>query len=395
MSAPPPTAPAPKTVPEALARAEAVAICCAANAAAVDFEGAFPTDEFRWLAEAGLLGVALGQELGGLGLGVSPGTTADLLRLLTHIGRGSLPVGRLYEGHVNALLLMQMFGTPEQQRGWAGDVREHGRLFSVWNTEAEDGLRVIPLDSGHFRLEGAKTFASGAGHVARPLVTGALPDGGWQMCIVPTERVRPAVSDPSFWQPLGMRATASVRLDFTGIEVEREDLLGAPGDYYRQPVFSGGGVRFCAVQIGGAQAILEATRACLRGMGRTDDPYQRARVGQMATLAEAGRLWLRGAGECCDRPGGDAAQVVEYAHMTRAAVEEICLEVMRLAERSVGARGLLRPFPFERLHRDLTLYLRQAGADAALAHVGRHVLESEDPIHDLWPLAGRRLPRRS
>ncbi len=375
---------APVSTAEAMNRAQQVAECCAAHAAEIDHEGAFPSEEFRWIADAGLLGVCLGAELGGPGLGVAPGTTPDLLRLLTHVGRGSLPVGRLFEGHVNALLLMQTFGTPDQQRGWAADAREHRRLFSVWNTEAEDGLRLVPLDGGRYRLEGAKTFASGAEHVARPLVTAALPDGGWQMCIIPTERVGAATSDPSFWQPLGMRATASVHLDFTGIELSPGDFLGAPGDYYRQPAFGGGVARVCAVQVGGAQAVLEATRAYLRQTGRTSDPYQQARVGQMAALVESGRLWLGGAGEQQDRAESDAEAVVAYANLTRTSVETICLDVMRLAERSVGARGLLRPHPLERLHRDLTLYLRQAAADATLAQAGRHVLESASPIHDLW-----------
>ena len=372
----------PTTIADALARASHVAECCAAHAAAIDYDGAFPTDEFRWLYEEGLLAAALRPELGGVGLGVLPGTTPDLLKLLRHIGRGNLAVGRLFEGHVNALLLFQTFGTPAQQAAWAADVHA-GRQFSVWNTEAADGVHLAALPSGKYRLQGAKTFASGAEHVARPLITGATEDGGWQMVIIPTERVPSAVSDPSFWHPLGMRATASVHMDFTGLEISQEDLLGKPGDYYRQPAFGGGGIRFMAVQIGGAAAVLEHTRLFLRDQRRTEDPFQRERVGKMASLIEAGDLWLRGAGEITDNPEADAETVVQYAHMARAAIEEICLEVLRLSERCVGARGLLRPHPFERIHRDLTLYLRQPDSDAALVDAGRYVLESSSS-HVLW-----------
>ena len=46
-----------------------------------------------------------------------------------------------------------------------------------------------------------------------------------------------------------------------------------------------------------------------------------------------------------------------------------------MSERCVGARGLLQPEPFERLHRDLTHYLRQPAPDAVLADVGRFVLD--------------------
>ena len=371
-----------QAIAQMLGCAARVADKCAAHAAAIDFEGAFPADEFQWLHEAGLLTAPLRPELGGVGVGVLPGTTPDLLTLLRHIGRGNLAVGRLYEGHVNALLLLQSFGSAAQQDAWAADARA-GRQFSVWNTQAGDGVHIHALPSGKFRLEGAKTFASGAAQVARPLITGATDDGGWQMVIVPTERVQAAAPDSSFWQPLGMRATASVHMDFSGIEIGAEDLLGQPGDYYTQPAFGGGGIRFMAVQMGGAAAVLDGTRQFLRETGRTEDLFQRERVGKMASLVETGDLWLRGAGEIADRPGADADMVVQYAHMARAVVEEICLDVLRLSERCVGARGLLRPHPFERIHRDLTLYLRQPGSDAALVEVGRYALETQ-VSHDLW-----------
>ncbi len=378
-----PTSPTTKSTPiaDALARASSVADCCAAHAAAIDYDGAFPADEFHWLSEEGLLAAALHPDLGGTGLGVLPGTTPDLLKMLRQIGRGNLAVGRLFEGHVNALLLFQTFGTPEQQAAWAADVHA-GRRFSVWNTQAADGVHLIALPNGNYRLQGAKTFASGAQHIARPLITGATEDGGWQMVIVPTERVHPAVSDPSFWHPLGMRATSSVHMDFSGLEVGPADLLGQPGDYYRQPAFGGGGIRFMAVQMGGAAAILEHTRLFLREQNRTEDPFQRERVGRMSSLIETGDLWLRGAGEITDNTESDADTVVQYAHMARAVIEDICLEVLRLSERCIGARGLLRPNPFERIHRDLTLYLRQPGSDAALVDAGRYVLESSS--HVFW-----------
>ena len=59
-------------------------------------------------------------------------------------------------------------------------------------------------------------------------------------------------------------------------------------------------------------------------------------------------------------------------------------QVLPLAERCVGARGLLRPEPFERLHRDLTHYLRQPAPDAALADAGRYALAHARPAYRLW-----------
>lgn len=352
-----------------------------AHASHSDQEGGFPTEEFDWLRAAGLLTAPLSGEAGGAGLGELP-RTLTLLHTLKHIGRGNLAVGRVYEGHVNALQLVQRFGQPAQVTRWAEEARA-GHLFGVWNTQAQDGVQLEPLPDGRYRLHGSKTFGSGAGHVTRPLITGALPDGGWQLFVLPADRQLPAL-DTRFWRPLGMRATASFKVDLTGLEIGPEDLAGQPGDYYQQPGFSGGAIRFAAVQLGGAEAVFDETRRFLRDLGRTDDPYQRMRLGEMAVLIESGNLWLTGAAENAIRTASSPEATVAYANMMRSAVEDICLRVLPLAERCVGARGLLRPEPFERLHRDLTHYLRQPAPDAALADAGRFALAQTQPACALW-----------
>ena len=45
---------------------------------------------------------------------------------------------------------------------------------------------------------------------------------------------------------------------------------------------------------------------------------------------------------------------------------------------------LLRPHPFERIHRDLTLYLRQPAPDATLVDIGKFVLNAAQPSHQIW-----------
>lgn len=356
------------------------------HAAGTDQDGTFPEAVFEWLAEAGLLAVTLpGQPLDN-----QQANTAKLLQLLKRIGSGNLAVGRVYEGHINALHLIHMYATAEQKRGWYNDVRQHNRLFSVWNTQAGDGVRMHALGGGRYELEGCKTFGSGSGWIQRPLVTGELVGegrSGWQMCVIPTERVKPIPQDDSFWQPLGMRASVSYKLNFTGVEIDESDLLGQPGDYFRQPYFSGGAIRFAAVQLGGAEALYDATRTLLASMNRTDDTFQQIRLAEMAYLIESGNQWITTAGAKADEwqeRGGEADRMVAYANMTRTAIEEICLRVMPLAERSVGARGLMRPLPFERIHRDLTFYLRQPAPDATLVDIGRYVLNNSTSANDLW-----------
>jgi alkylation response protein AidB-like acyl-CoA dehydrogenase len=364
---------------------------CGTNAAEIDRHGAFPIQEFESIARAGLLTAPLATKLGGQGLGIETSSLPQLLTLLKNIGRSNLAVGRIYEGHVNALQLIQTFGTPDQIATYAQAARRH-KIFGVWNAEAADGVKIMPLGNGKYRLEGAKTFATGCGYVDRPFINGALPNGAWQMCIVPMDEVTTTI-DPDWWQPAGMRATASFKVDVTGVILDESDLIGQPGDYYRQPWLSAGVVRFAAVQLGGAEALFNSTRQFLQGLDRIKDPYQEQRLGQMAISIESGHLWLQGAATQLEHYsptfGGDpsisspkAAGLVAYANMVRTAIEQICMDAIQLAERSVGTRGLLPPEPTERIIRDLTLYLRQPAYDAAMASVGRYALQTAvtDPL---------------
>lgn len=377
-----------------LVRATEISDFCAQNAAAIDHNGAFPIKEFEQIAEAGLLTAPLKPEFGGLGLGIDASSIYELLLLLKQLGRGNLAVGRVYEGHVNGLQLIQTFGSQSQIEAYARDARDRHKIFGVWNAEAEDGVKLQSLDQGRYRLEGAKTFCSGCGFVDRPFVNGALADGSWQMCIVPMEAVA-TTSDPTWWQPSGMKATASFKVDFSGVELDANAIIGKPGDYFRQPWLTTGVIRFAAVQLGGAEALFDATRQYLNSLNRTGDPYQQERLGRMAIAIESGNLWLYKAASCVKSYapifGGDpnqsqphAEKLVAYANMVRTAIEQICMDVMQLCERSVGTRGLLPPHPMERIIRDLTLYLRQPVFDAALANVGQYVLSQPNNAHSLW-----------
>lgn len=377
-----------------MVRATEIADFCAANAAAVDYNGAFPVKEFELIAQAGLLAAPLQPELGGVGLGIDASATWETLLLLKQIGRGNLAVGRVYEGHVNALQLIQTFGNKEQIERLAVDARDRHKVFGVWNAEAADGVKITPLSNGKYRLMGAKTFASGAGYVERPFVNGELPDGSWQMCIVPMDEVA-TISDPDWWQPSGMRATASYKIDFSQVELEAKALIGQPGDYYRQPWLTAGVIRFAAVQLGGAEALFNATRQYLQDLGRTLDTHQQERVGKMAIAIESGNLWLRGAadfvkayapvfGGSPNLPNDQSDKLVAYANMVRTTIEQICMDVIQLCERSVGTRGLLPPLPMERIIRDLTLYLRQPAFDVALTSVGQYALSQSAPASSLW-----------
>jgi alkylation response protein AidB-like acyl-CoA dehydrogenase len=368
---------------ELLRRSTEIAQFCAANAAELDQSGSFPEKEFAKIISHGLLVAPLSSELGGLGLGFESQSIKSLLRLLQLLGKSNLSVGRIYEGHVNGLQLIQTFGRPEQVKDFARDAGRQ-KIFGVWNAEAADGLKIRPLAGHKYELTGSKTFCSGAGGLDRPLVGGILPDGKHQLCIVPMDQVETQI-DPTWWTATGMRSSVSAKVDFSGVVLDERWMIGNPNDYPREPWLSLGAIRFAAVQLGGAEALLEVTCRFLQKLNRISDPYQIARVGQMALLIETGRLWLDGAARkvraFAPIFGGDALssrknskKLTVYANMVRTAIEQVAMETINHAERCLGTRGLLPPEPAERIIRDLRLYLRQPCFDAALVDAGAYNL---------------------
>ena len=80
-----------------------------ARAEAYDEDGAFPAADVDALRESGLLTAAMPSKRGSAEL-----TGVSLSEALRSIGSGSLPLGRLFEGHVNALELVLRYGNRDQ-----------------------------------------------------------------------------------------------------------------------------------------------------------------------------------------------------------------------------------------------------------------------------------------
>lgn len=307
---------------------------------------------------------------------VRPGAeTVSLLRALKAVGAADLSLGRVFEGHVNAAQLVAAYGSAAQGEALDRWLAE-GQLMGVWNTEPAPGTTIARAGPGRWRLHGAKSFATGAGELDRILVTARDEAGAKRMVLVPVagERTR---ADASGWRVRGMKGTVSGRYDFEGMEVGDEAVIGAPGDYEREPRFSAGAWRFCAVQLGGAEALARHLRDHLVASGKGADPVQRARFAPLVVS-------LRGAGAWVEQAAGLAeaadARAVPMVLMARGAVEEAALSVMEAAARSVGTASFFHGSPVDRITRDLGLYLRQPVPDQARDRAAAAWLEA-----DRWP----------
>ena len=355
-----------------LARVAALLPAIESCAALRDEQASFPAEELAMLRGAGALSAPAPVRCGGLGLGTQPEGAGALLGLLRLIGRASLPLGRVFEGHVNALKLVAVHGSEAQIRDTARDAAA-GHLFGLWVTD--DDADPVRLRDG--RLHGAKSICSAAGHATLALITADAGDPTPRMLVVRLgagEVVRPRS------QPLqGMRAATSGRVEFHGVPAEAAEMIGRPGDYLRQPHFSAGAWRTSAVTLGGLDALVGQARAQLTARGRDGDPHQRARLGEAIIAAETAALWLGRAAPLAEDEGRDPDDVVAYVNLARIAVERACLAAMALVQRSLGLAAYAPPNPVERLCRDLGTYLRQPAPDETLTEAAAHFLRRELP----------------
>ena len=344
--------------PPPVIAARRVAAAATQRAAAQDHDGAFPVEEVRHLGVCGLLTAPFPPSLGGLGIAF--GTPRVLQPVLTEVGTGNLALGRLYEGHVNAVGLVARYGNAANLKLLRDDTGATAPT-GVWM--AGEPLRLVQQTDGALVLRGRKILCSGAGFVRRPLVA-ADYDGGSIMLIprLPDEcRV-----DTSGWISQGMRATATGTVDFDGIEIGPDEIVGAPGDYMRPPFFRGGAWRVIAVQLGGLEAVLATYKDQLRTSPHRDHPLQLARFGEAAIACETARLWVRQAADKAEGSFDNADEVDAYVDLARNAFEDAALQVVQLAQKAIGLKAFMRPNPMERLVRDLTTYLRQPALDVSL-----------------------------
>lgn len=307
---------------------------------------------------------ALTAELMQLG---DPADAEALLRLLRTLyakGRRDLPLGRLFEGHVDALQIVARYGTPAQ-RTVAERIARDGGAFGVWNAD----LPGEPLRLDGNRLSGGKAFASGAGILSHALVSVDAP-GGRQLILLDLVRTPPDI-DRSWWRVTGMQRSETHIVRWHDQALPDDSWIGAPGDYIREPWFSGGAIRFAAVQAGGIAALVDGARDHLAAHARTGDPHQRARLADLyraaqsaaAAVADAARDWRT----------DDVPATLAHVAAARAAVYAAGEEALALAQAAVGVQAMFVDHPIAATLTDLAVYLRQPGPDAQRDRVGEAV----------------------
>lgn len=303
-------------------------------------------DNARWMRSA----FALAADAGLADTACStPAAAQALMRRMATAGRADLPFGRLFEGHVNALLLVHAY------QGTVPD----GAIMGVWNSD----IPGDPLHEQAGTLHGGKNFASGAGIVTHPLVTLDANDPVRNRMLVIDMADATVTVDTGWWNPIGMARSETHIVRFDGTALPDAWRLGEAGAYQRQPGFSAGALRFVAVQAGGVHALFDHVRDHLVSHGRAGHPHQRHRLARLFVLADAGYALI-------DRTAAawsstDPTRIVPLVAAARAAIEAIATEALAIAQAAVGVQGLQHAHPLAAAVADLSVYLRQPNPDGA------------------------------
>jgi alkylation response protein AidB-like acyl-CoA dehydrogenase len=216
-------------------------------------------------------------------------------------------------------------------------------------------------DDGTWVIDGAKRFITNAGQAGTYVVsarTGERDGGSPEISafIVPADA--PGFSIGRLEEKLGLHASATGELVFSGVRVPAANLLGERGDGFRifLRILDGGRISIAALAVGLAQAALDASIPYARTreqFGRPIGTFQGVAfmIADMATEIEAARqlvwraAWLKDQGR---EFGLAAAQAKLFA-------SEVSSRATNAAIQVHGGYGYVTEYPVERFFRDAKL----------------------------------------
>ncbi len=207
-----------------------------------DRNGGFPHDLHKALADGGWLGIALPQEVGGAGLGITE--AAIMMQAIAESGGGASGASAI---HMNIFGLNPVvkFGTPEQKQRMLVPLLEGREKACFAVTEPTTGLDTTKLKTRAIRqgdryvVHGQKVWISTA-QVAQkmlllarttPLEEVTKPTEGLTLFYTTLDR---AFVDVREIEKMGRKAVDSNELFIDGLPVPVEDMIGEEGQGFRQ-----------------------------------------------------------------------------------------------------------------------------------------------------------------
>ena len=340
----------------------------APRAAEIDRSDQFPMDLWRKMGALGVLGITVGDEYGGAGMGYLAHMIA-----MEEISRASASVGLSYGAHSNLCVnQIKRNGNDAQRAKYLPKLISGEHVGALAMSEASAGSDVVGMKlkaekSGNgYRLNGTKFWITN-GHQASTLVVYAKTgEGSRGITAFLIEKDMDGFSPGQKIDKLGMRGSPTSELVFDDCFVPPENVLGEEnkgvevlmsGLDYERTVLAG-------IQIGIMQACLDVVLPYVRDRKQFGKPIgsfqlMQAKVADMYVALNSARAYAYQVAKACDAGKTtryDAAGAILLA-------SDNAVKVASEAVQALGGAGYTKDWPVERYYRDAKLLDIGAGTN--------------------------------
>lgn len=324
----------------------------------LDRDETFPTDLYRQMAELGLFGIAVPEDMGGPGF-----DTLTYALVMEELSRGYASVADQC-GLVELITtLLVRHGTQAQRDDLLADVLSMRTKVAYCISEAEAGTDVSAIrttaerNSHGWLLNGSKLWIHNApvADVGFVLVRTDKQAGHRGMSIFIVDLHAEGVERGPREHKMGQRASQVGGLNFSNVQLAEDALLGEAGRGFHMmmSVLDKGRVGIAALAVGIAQAGLESALTQAQQRRQFDQPIAEFQgvqwmLADMAKDIEAARLLVHSAAVKIDR-GEDATMACS---MAKCFAGDMAVTRTADAVQIFGGSGYIQGYEVERLYRD-------------------------------------------
>ena len=331
-------------------------------AAEWDEKHIFPRDTIRAAAELGFGGIYVSEESGGIGLG-----RLEAALIMEAMAYGCPSTSAFISIHNMASWMIDRFGSKAVKDKYLPSMVPMERIGSYCLTEAGSGSDAAALktraakDGDHYVVTGSKQFISGGGENEIYVVMVRTGDEGPKgiSCLV-IEKDMPGVSFGALERKLGWHSQPTAQVNFDGVRVPVENLVGSEGEGFRIAMMGldGGRLNIGACSLGGAQRCIDETLAYTKerkqfGQSIADFQNTQFMLADMETELQAARTLLYAAAV---KVTENAPDKTRFAAMAKRMATDTGSSVVDRALQLHGGYGYLMDYPIERFWRDLRVH---------------------------------------
>lgn len=354
-----------------------------------DEEAVFPKSNFDDLKNAQLMALMADSKYGGRGINHQNGNIIDQWLITKEFAKSDMAFARCWEGHSNAVLIIDQMGNEAQKNKWVSGIVEEGHIWTAWSGEPQVkkpgqknsfGTQIQELKDGYI-VSGTKIFCTSAPGAdwAILFVSPSGPGGARHntgdsdVIMLACDLDDPSIAfDDSWWNPIGMKASVSYLVRFKETFIPKENQIGYPGQYLKENWQVKLTPQYAATFLGGAEAAFDYTLNYIKKQNRSQDPYVQHRIAKMSMNVDTCNLWLQKTSDHWGRGEIEKAKLASNA--SRYYIEQLVTETLQHAIHICGARSMIKPSILERILRDMSFYTRHDNHDQVLATIGKAIL---------------------